>query len=76
MKLGMKRLTEKLLQCHHTPSSEPQYCSRENVYEACGVKEYWIVDIVNKSFEVYILQNPVFDLDNITRFYLIAQFQS
>lgn len=38
---------------------------KKNVYEACGVKEYWIVDIVNKSFKVYILQNPVFDLDNI-----------
>lgn len=38
---------------------------KKNVYEKAGVKEYWIVDVANKSIEVYILQDAKFELDNI-----------
>lgn len=36
---------------------------KKNAYEKAGVKEYWIVDPLNKSVEVYLLRDGVFDLD-------------
>ena len=38
---------------------------KKNVYEQCGVREYWLVDPVNKSVEQYILQNNKFELHEI-----------
>lgn len=35
------------------------------IYELYGVKEYWIIDINNKSIEVYFLKENKFELDNI-----------
>lgn len=34
-------------------------------YEQAGVKEYWIVDTIGKSIEVYINSTTGFNLDNI-----------
>ncbi|MFC0272611.1 Uma2 family endonuclease [Metabacillus herbersteinensis] len=31
------------------------------LYEAAGVKEYWIVDVTNESIEVYILKNKQYE---------------
>lgn len=38
---------------------------KQKTYESCGVKEYWIVDTVNRSIEVYLLQGTLFELDNV-----------
>ncbi len=42
---------------------------KKDVYEACGVREYWIVDPVNKSVEVYLQLNGRFTLDNVYSIY-------
>lgn len=34
-------------------------------YEKHGVREYWIVDPLNKGIEIYLLQNNRFVLDNV-----------
>ncbi|MCL2088049.1 MAG: Uma2 family endonuclease [Oscillospiraceae bacterium] len=33
------------------------------LYQMCGVKEYWIVDVNNRSIEVYLLKDDGFKLD-------------
>jgi len=38
---------------------------KKDLYERCGVKEYWIVDINNKSIEIYLLLNGKYKLDNV-----------
>lgn len=38
---------------------------KKDLYERCGVKEYWIVDIKGRSIEVYLLVNNKYELDNI-----------
>jgi len=38
---------------------------KKNLYEKCGVKEYWIADIGNRSIEVYLLSDGKYVLDNI-----------
>lgn len=38
-------------------------------YEKYGVKEYWIIDPVSKSIEVYILKNAKYELDNVYTIY-------
>ena len=38
---------------------------KKDTYEKYGVKEYWLVDIKNKSIEIYLLQNEKYILDNI-----------
>ena len=42
---------------------------KKKLYEQSGVKEYWIVDAVSKSIEVYILQQGNFELDNVYTVY-------
>ena len=37
---------------------------KKDVYEASGVREYWIVDPSNRSVEVYLLQNGRYVLDS------------
>ena len=37
---------------------------KKNAYERAGVQEYWIVDPVSESIEVYHLQNGRFELDH------------
>lgn len=38
---------------------------KKNLYEKCGVQEYWIVDIDSKSVEVYLLNDGAFILDEV-----------
>ncbi len=38
---------------------------KKNLYETCGVREYWIVDIDSKSVEVYLLKDGAFVLDEV-----------
>lgn len=37
---------------------------KKGVYEKCGVQEYWIVNPIDKSVEVYLLENGVYQLDD------------
>ena len=39
------------------------------VYELYGVKEYWIVDIISKNVEVYLLKENRLELDDIYHYY-------
>ena len=36
---------------------------KKDVYESCGVKEYWIVDPANRTIEQYLLQNGSLQLE-------------
>ncbi|MCL2170920.1 MAG: Uma2 family endonuclease [Defluviitaleaceae bacterium] len=38
---------------------------KKDTYERYGVKEYWIINIADKSIEVYLLQNGKYILDNV-----------
>lgn len=38
---------------------------KKDVYARCGVQEYWIVDPVSKSLEIYRAKGTGFDLDDI-----------
>ena len=38
---------------------------KKQVYEQCGVKEYWIVDPANKTLEQYLLQEGAFTLHEV-----------
>lgn len=46
---------------------------KKDTYEQAGVKEYWIVDILAKSIEVYYNQNSRFILHNIYQYYTAEQ---
>jgi len=48
-----------------SPSTGPRDKGRKkNVYEACGVPEYWIVSPEARSIDVYLLENGRYELDN------------
>ncbi|MCL2171339.1 MAG: Uma2 family endonuclease [Defluviitaleaceae bacterium] len=38
---------------------------KKNLYEKYGVKEYWLVNVNDRSVEVHILQNGKFEMDNV-----------
>jgi len=42
---------------------------KKDLYEKCGVKEYWLVEPVNKSIDVYLLNNGKYMLDNVYSIY-------
>jgi len=42
---------------------------KKNLYEKCGVKEYWIVDIDHLSIEVYLLKDGAYELDEVYAVY-------
>lgn len=42
---------------------------KKTLYEKHGVKEYWIVDILGRSIDVYLLKNGKFELDNVYTLY-------
>lgn len=46
---------------------------KKDIYEKFGVKEYWIVNTVDKSIEVYLNNNGRFYLDNIYIFFTDAE---
>ena len=35
---------------------------KKRIYEAAGVREYWIVDLLEKSIEVFVLENNAYTL--------------
>ena len=42
---------------------------KKDIYEKFGVKEYWIVNTVDKSVEVYLNNNGRFYLDNVYAYF-------
>ena len=42
---------------------------KKDLYERSGVKEYWIVDPMNKAIETYLLKNGKFVFDNLYSLY-------
>lgn len=38
---------------------------KKDIYEACGVQEYWIVNPADRSVEQYLLKNGRFELDDV-----------
>jgi Uma2 family endonuclease len=40
---------------------------KKRIYEANGVKEYWLADPDNKKIEVYLLKDGRYDLDEVYR---------
>lgn len=42
---------------------------KKNLYEKCGVKEYWLVNPETKSVEVYLLIDQIFCLDEVYRIF-------
>ena len=38
---------------------------KKDVYENCGVSEYWLVNCESRWIEVYLLKNGKFELDNV-----------
>jgi len=42
---------------------------KKDLYERCGVGEYWIVDTNSRSIEVYLLQQGAYVLDNVYTMY-------
>ena len=40
---------------------------KKDLYQSSGVKEYWLIDPDDKSIEVYILKDGLFNLDAIYR---------
>ena len=53
-----------------SPSTAKQDRGRKKqVYEQCGVSEYWIVDPANKTLEQYLLQQGAFTLHEVYAIY-------
>lgn len=48
---------------------------KKNIYESCGVPEYWIVNLADKSIEVYLLQNGRYELDNLYTLYPVEELE-
>jgi Uma2 family endonuclease len=38
---------------------------KKNLYENYGIPEYWIIDIENRSIEVYVIIDGMYELDNV-----------
>ena len=43
--------------------------TKKNVYEQCGVREYWLVEPETQTVEVYLLKNKKFVLDDVYRIF-------
>lgn len=48
---------------------------KKDVYEKCGVREYWLVEPVGKSIEVYLLKDGGFVLDEVYTVYPEAHLE-
>lgn len=48
---------------HGTEKKDRGY--KKDLYEKCGVREYWLVDTANRTVEVYLLKNAKFVLDEV-----------
>jgi len=42
---------------------------KKDIYEKCGIPEYWIISSKEKSVEVYLLRNGRYVLDHLYTFY-------
>ena len=42
---------------------------KKDLYEKCGIKEYWIIDSQSRSIEVYLLKDGKYILDNVYTLY-------
>ncbi|MCL2616737.1 MAG: Uma2 family endonuclease [Defluviitaleaceae bacterium] len=42
---------------------------KKNLYEQCGVREYWIVDVTSRSIEVYLLAGSKLELAQVYEIY-------
>lgn len=42
---------------------------KKDLYQRCGVKEYWITDTANKLIEIYLLKDGQFILDEVYALY-------
>ena len=49
---------------------------KKDVYEKCGVREYWLVEPVGKSIEVYLLKDCDYVLDEVYTVYPEAHLES
>jgi Uma2 family endonuclease len=49
---------------------------KKDVYEKCGVREYWLVEPVGKSIEVYLLKDGDYVLDEVYTVYPEAHLES
>jgi len=48
---------------HGTEKKDRGY--KKDLYEKCGVREYWLVDTENQTVEVYLLKSGKFVLDEV-----------
>lgn len=48
---------------HGTAKKDKGY--KKDLYERCGVKEYWIVDVEHRTIEVYLLKENKYYLDEV-----------
>ena len=48
---------------------------KKDAYERSGVPEYWIVDLSNRSVEVYLLEDGRYKLDNIYILYSAEELE-
>ena len=42
---------------------------KKDVYERCGVREYWIINPLARSIEQYVLENGAFTLGDVYYYY-------
>ena len=49
---------------------------KKDVYEKCGVREYWLVEPVGKSIEVYLLKDGDYVLNEVYTVYPEAHLES
>lgn len=52
---------------HGTEKKDRGY--KKDLYEKCGVREYWLVDTENRSVEVYLLKDKKFVLDEVYKIF-------
>lgn len=58
---------------HGTAKNDRSY--KKDAYERSGVPEYWIVDLSNRSVEVYLLEDGRYKLDNIYILYSAEELE-
>ena len=66
-------LTDEVWEDHSPSTAKNDRWHKKNVYEASGVPEYWLVDPVGKSIEVYLLAGGQYCLENIYYFHTEAE---
>jgi Uma2 family endonuclease len=49
---------------------------KKDIYEAIGIKEYWIVDADNMSIEVYLLKSGKYQLDKVYAKYTEEEYKT